>query len=61
MNKELKAKLTDIQYHVTQECGTEPPFTGEYHENKENYANQNMKHHENHENQEKTKSRKQKR
>jgi len=35
LNKELKAKLTDIQYHVTQECGTEPPFTGEYHENKE--------------------------
>ena len=24
-----------MQYHVTQECGTEPPFTGEFHDNKE--------------------------
>lgn len=26
----LKNKLTDMQYHVTQENGTERPFTGEY-------------------------------
>lgn len=30
MTDELKAKLTDEQYHVTQQCGTEPPFSGEY-------------------------------
>jgi peptide-methionine (R)-S-oxide reductase len=28
--KELKKDLTDIQYHVTQEQGTEAPFSGEY-------------------------------
>lgn len=28
--KDLKKKLTDIQYHVTQENGTERAFTGEY-------------------------------
>lgn len=27
---DLKKKLTDMQYHVTQEDGTERPFTGEY-------------------------------
>jgi peptide-methionine (R)-S-oxide reductase len=27
---ELKQELSDIQYHVTQEKGTEAPFTGEY-------------------------------
>lgn len=30
MTEDLKAKLTDEQYHVTQQCGTEPPFSGEY-------------------------------
>lgn len=30
MTDDLRAKLTDEQYHVTQQCGTEPPFSGEY-------------------------------
>jgi peptide-methionine (R)-S-oxide reductase len=29
---ELKQKLTATQYQVTQEAGTERPFTGEYHD-----------------------------
>ena len=36
MSKEdLKNKLTPEQYRVTQECGTEPPFTNEFYHNKE--------------------------
>ncbi len=30
---ELKSRLTDIQYRVTQENATEPPFRNEYHHN----------------------------
>jgi peptide methionine sulfoxide reductase msrA/msrB len=34
-DEELKKQLTDIQYHVTQEEGTEKPFDNEYYANKE--------------------------
>lgn len=27
---ELRSRLTAQEYHVTQQCGTEPPFTGKY-------------------------------
>ena len=33
--EELKLKLTPMQFHVTQEAGTERPFTGEYWDTKE--------------------------
>ena len=32
---ELKKKLTPEQYRITQECGTEAPFTGKYWDNHE--------------------------
>ena len=34
-NKEdLKKKLTPLQFHVTQQCGTEPPFNNQFWNNK---------------------------
>ncbi|WP_369903411.1 peptide-methionine (R)-S-oxide reductase MsrB [Bacillus manliponensis] len=34
-NEHLKEKLTEMQFYVTQENGTEPPFQNEYHDHKE--------------------------
>ena len=34
-DKELKKELTNMQYQVTQSCGTEPPFKNEYWDKKE--------------------------
>ena len=31
--KQLKEVLSDIQYHITQQGGTENPFSGEYYKN----------------------------
>jgi methionine-R-sulfoxide reductase len=31
---ELRKRLTTLQYNVTQECGTEPPFKNEFWDNK---------------------------
>lgn len=33
--EELKKSLNDVQYHVTQEKGTEAPYSGEYYKNKD--------------------------
>ena len=34
-DEELRAKLTDEQYRITQNAGTEPAFTGEYYASKD--------------------------
>lgn len=33
MNEDLRERLSDLEYHVTQEGGTEPPFDNEYYDN----------------------------
>ena len=32
--EDLKKKLTSLQFHVTQQCGTEPPFNNQFWNNK---------------------------
>ena len=32
--EDLKKKLTPLQFHVTQQCGTEPPFNNQFWNNK---------------------------
>ncbi len=34
-DEEWKAQLTDEEYRITRQGGTEPPFTGAYYQNKE--------------------------
>ena len=34
-DEKWKDKLTEEEYRVARQCGTEPPFTGEFHDNKE--------------------------
>ena len=33
--EQWKAELSDEQYRILRDCGTEPPFTGKYYKNKE--------------------------
>jgi len=35
-NEEWKSQLTEAQFRITREAGTEPAFTGKYNDNKEN-------------------------
>src|SRR3990172_12808317 len=34
VKQSIKANLTEMQYHITQECGTEPAFKNEFWNNK---------------------------
>ena len=35
LNEKWKDKLTEEEYQVTRQCGTEPPFSGKYYNHKE--------------------------